>query len=79
MALELAYSVQTVGKMTAEVSRGSPAERRHGQRKIILIGFHKHHLAVAELEGEQRCSLGTLMSWRMLDMGPQSTGRAQHP
>lgn len=52
MALELAYSVQTVGKMTAEVSRGSPAERRHGQRKIILIGFHKHHLAVAELEGK---------------------------
>ena len=44
--------MQTVGKMTAEVSRGSPAERRHGQRKIILIGFHKHHLAVAELEGK---------------------------
>lgn len=46
--LELAYSVQTVATMTAEVSRGSPAKRRHGQsREIILIGFHKHHLAVA--------------------------------
>ena len=52
MAPELAYIVQTVGKMMAEVSRGSPAERRHGQREMILIGFHKHHLAVSELEGK---------------------------
>ena len=50
MALELAYSVQTVAKMMAEVSRGSPAKRRQGQREIILIGFHKHHLAVTELK-----------------------------
>lgn len=52
MAQELAYNVQAVGWKMAEVSRGSPAERRHGQGEIILIGFHRDHLAFAELEGK---------------------------
>lgn len=46
---ELAYDVQTVGRKTAEVSRGGPSET---WMEIILIGFHKDHLAVSELEGK---------------------------
>lgn len=44
--------MQNVGRRTAEVSRGSPAERRHGQGEINLIGFHKDHLTIPELEGK---------------------------
>lgn len=49
MSQEVAYDVQTVGRKTTEVSKGSPSET---WMEIILIGFRKDHLAVAELEGK---------------------------
>lgn len=49
MSQDVVYDVQTVGRKTTEVSRGSPSET---WTEIILIGFHKDHLAVAGLEGK---------------------------